>query len=198
LWQPVTSISGPLPKGVCGINVLNDSIAFAVGRVGGPAYFLKTTNGGQNWTSADLSSLAFSLIDCRFFSADTGIIIGSTPSINFNNAKALILYTTDGGSTWQTVFSGKDLWELCWKVHFTSRMIGYVSVESQTSNDSTPVLKTVNGGLTWSKQIVSPTNIWLQGVGFINDSIGWTGGGTPNKKTIDGGNTWTNFTTFTN
>lgn len=197
-WLPVTSISGPLPTGICGINVLNDSIAFAVGRVGGPAYFLKTTDGGQNWTSTDLSSLAFSLIDCHFFSADTGIIIGSTASTSLQNAKALILYTTNGGSTWQTVYSGTELNQMCWKVSFTTRLTGYVSIESGTNNDSIPVLKSTDGGLSWNKQVVTPGYIWLQGVGFINDSTGWTGAGTDHKMTVDGGNTWTNFSVFTN
>jgi photosystem II stability/assembly factor-like uncharacterized protein len=197
-WQAVTNINGPSPEGICGIHVLNDSVVFAVGRVGGPAYFMKTTNGGQSWTSTDLSASMLSAIDCYFFSPDTGIMVGSTPGLTWQDASALILYTTDGGVSWQPVYTGTEITQLCWKISFTSRMTGYVSVESGPNNDSIPVLKTMDGGLTWNKQVVLPGYIILQGVGFMNDSTGWTGGTTLNRSTTDGGITWSNFTVFSN
>ena len=66
-WQAVLNIAGTLPKGICGISVVNDTVIYAVGRVGGPAYLLKSINGGVNWQSIDMNLLAFQLIDCKFF-----------------------------------------------------------------------------------------------------------------------------------
>lgn len=192
-WQAVLNIAGTLPKGICGINVVNDTVVYAVGRVGGPAFLMKTINGGISWQSIDMNSLAFQLVDCKFFSADTGIVVGGFPGPTYNDSKYRILYTTDGGINWQTVASGSDLYQLCWKSYFVNRMVGYVSVESDLSNDSLPVLKTTDGGLTWQEKIFSIHPVsFNQGIGFINDTVGWCGGfGNDLKMTTDGGDTWT-------
>src|SRR5436190_9847236 len=41
-WNPITNINGPLPKGICGLNIVNDTVIYGVGRVYGPAYYIKT------------------------------------------------------------------------------------------------------------------------------------------------------------
>ena len=193
-WQPVLNITGTLPQGICGINVVNDSVIYAVGRVGGPAFLLKTINGGISWQSIDMNLLALQLIDCKFFSVDTGIVVGGFPGPTSNDSKYRILYTTDGGINWQIVASGVNLSQNCWKTYFVNRTIGYVSVESDLNNDTLPVLKTTDGGLTWQEKIFSihPTT-YEQGIGFINDTIGWSGAfGNDIKMTTNGGDTWTN------
>ncbi|MFN0187236.1 MAG: hypothetical protein ACKVQV_00885, partial [Bacteroidia bacterium] len=175
-WQPVSNISGTLPKGICGINIVNDSTVYAVGRVGGPAYLLKTIDAGSTWQSIDLNLLAFQLVDCKFFSKDTGLVVGGFPGPSYTTSKYRILYTTDGGLNWQVVASGLNTSKNCWKVDFTNRLVGYVSVESNGTNDTIPVLKTIDGGLTWQEKIYSTTfNTYQQGIGFINDSVGWCG-----------------------
>jgi photosystem II stability/assembly factor-like uncharacterized protein len=196
-WQPVTSISGTLPKGICGINVVNESVVYAVGRVGGPAYLLKTTNGGASWNSIDMNSLANQLIDCRFFSPDTGFVIGSY-ALADSLSKYRILYTTNGGATWQVVASGLENGFNCWKIFFTNRQTGYVSIEGNTQSDSVYFLKTINGGISWQKNAYSKANSYGgQGIGFINDSVGWCGFLTGDtKQTSDGGKTWTDENTI--
>jgi photosystem II stability/assembly factor-like uncharacterized protein len=191
-WQAVTNISGILPKGICGINIVNDSVVYAVGRVGGPAYLLKTTNGGASWKSIDMNALAFQLIDCRFFSADTGFVVGGIPG-PYSLSKYRILYTTDGGTNWQTMASGIDTGFNCWKIFFVNRNLGYVSLEHEEKSDSVSFLKTTDGGLTWKQNSYFSSNTYGgQGIGFINDTIGWCAflaGDT--RQTLDGGKTWT-------
>lgn len=189
-WQPATAISGTLPKGICGINVVNDTVVYAIGRVEGPGFLLKSINKGTSWQSISLSGLATQLVDCRFFSPDTGVIVGGFDSVP-GDMKYRILYTTDGGNNWQIVATGNDVWQGCWKVFFVNRMIGYVSVESY-QNDSVPFLKTIDGGATWQKKIYTLTQFGAeQGIGFINDSVGWCGAfGNDAKLTTDGGETW--------
>jgi len=191
-WQAVSNITGTLPKGICGISVVNDSVVYAVGRVGGPAYLLKTIDGGISWQSIDMNALAFQLIDCKFFSADTGIVVGGFPGPNYSDSKYRILYTTDGGTNWQIVASGFNLFQECWKAYFVNRMLGYASVESDLSNDTLPVLKTTDGGLTWQEKIFSiHPSTYEQGIGFINDSVGWCGASVNDlKMTTDGGDSW--------
>lgn len=198
-WQPVTNISGPLPKGLCGISVVNESVIYAVGRIKGPSFIMKTTNGGASWVSVNFSGFFNTrlLIDCHFFSADTGIVVGSTGT-TANDEHYAVYYTANGGNSWQKVagmdsnaFNGHG-----WKISFPSRKTGYVSIESDHA-DSIPILKTTDGGLTWSEKMWSRPNLFNQGIGFINDSTGWSG--SPAKKvkqTFNGGETWLPCDTF--
>ena len=43
-WVPFDNFTGPEPTGICGLQVINDTVMCAVGRVRGPAFFAKTTN----------------------------------------------------------------------------------------------------------------------------------------------------------
>lgn len=163
---------------------------YAVGRVGGPCYIMKTINGGSSWTSVNFNPPAFYLVDCKFFSADTGFVVGCTGT-SFSNERYAIFYTTDGGINWQTVCSTTSFHGHCWKVDFPSRNVGYVSVESWTGTDSIPVLKTADGGLTWNEKLWSVPLWYEQGIGFINDTTGWCGDMINQvKQTNDGGDTW--------
>ena len=189
-WQPVTNVSGPLAKGICGISVVNDTVVYAVGRVGGPCYIMKTIDGGTSWSSVNFSPPAFFLIDCHFFSADTGFVAGCTGT-NFNDERYSIFYTTDGGQNWLQVASTPSFNGHCWKLNFPSRYTGYASIEAWQGMDSIPVLKTTDGGITWQEKLWSIPLWYAQGVGFINDSVGWCGSSLNQvKETTDGGNTW--------
>ena len=191
-WQVVTTISGPMPQGICGISVVNDSVVYAVGRVGGPTYVLKTMNAGASWKSIDMNNLAYQIIDCKFFSNDTGFVIGGFPS-PYTATSYRVFYTTNGGNAWQTVAFGTDTGFSAWKIFFVNRQLGYISIENSQKGDSVYFLKTTDGGLHWAKGGYNQTNaIGGQGIGFVNDSTGWCAfmsGDT--KQTTDGGKTWT-------
>ena len=190
-WSPVTNIPNPKPVGICGISVATDSVIYAYGRYFGPPILIKSIDKGTTWTSQDMSAYAAGLVDAHFFNKDTGIVIGSYGSPR----KALILSTFDGGATWQTRYQSTRLEkESAWKVNFPSRMVGYVSIESQGTSLNYPtfIAKTTDGGLTWTELPFIP-NYSMQGIGFINDSVGWVGGdccNPTNYKTTNGGNTW--------
>ena len=109
-WNPLTNITGFHPKGICGIKVVDDSVIYAVGRYAGPCVLLKTIDGGQNWTSTNFSGKFDDLIDVWFFSRDTGIVVGG------NNARSVIYYTDNGGTTWQNVFINPEPFGWHWKI----------------------------------------------------------------------------------
>ncbi len=188
-WQSCEkNIIGTKPAGICGICVVNHDIVYAVGRFPGPCYLLKTRNGGKSWNSIDMNSLAGGLVDCYFWSADSGIIVGQT-LIHDSVHSALILFTSDGGNHWVKRFEGTGINERCWKISFPSQDIGYVSVESGYRGY---LLKTTNKGVTW-KQVMVPNSYILQGVGFLDDSVGWTGGwdnSSTGYVTTNGGKNW--------
>ncbi len=189
-WTPVTSITGPAPKGICNFSRIDAQHIVATGRVGGPSFFLKTSDGGATWSSSDLSAQIAMLIDSSFSSADEGFITGGTSTDA--DANCVILHTTNGGTSWQTAFTSENAGEICWKFSFPSKNIGYASVLSLGGGPSS-FLKTTDGGQSWQQLPLIDDTYNALGVGFITDEIGWIGGESSAKpvyRTSDGGKTW--------
>jgi photosystem II stability/assembly factor-like uncharacterized protein len=189
-WNEVTSITGPAVKGICNFSKLDDQHLFATGRVGGPAFFMKSADGGATWTSFDVSSQIAMLIDSHFSTPTDGFIVGG--SSTGTDSSCVILHTGDGGESWQNVFSSNDAGTMCWKFSFPSSQVGYASVLPFSGGNSSFV-KTSDGGKTWNELPFLPGPYEALGVGFITDEIGWIGGdskGQPAQRTKDGGKTW--------
>jgi photosystem II stability/assembly factor-like uncharacterized protein len=188
-WAPVTSIVGPLPKGICNFSQVDAEHLFATGRVGGPSFFLKSTDGGASWTSQDLTSQIGMLIDSHFRTPLEGVLLGGTSA---SAPYTSILRTLDGGETWTSVFEGAHPGELGWKFSFPSELVGYASVLGKSSPST--FLKTTDGGATWQELPLVDSAYSAKGVGFITENIGWIGGdnpgGQPALRTSDGGQTW--------
>lgn len=189
-WTPAP-IPTPKDIGICGLFRVGSQHLYGVGRVQGPSSFVRSTDAGVTWSYTDMDVYSGFLVDLHFSSVDTGIVIGGTDSL-LSLAHPLILRTVDGGTTWDTVYVGTGAPEnWCWKVDFPSPNIGYATVEGVAA----PVqcLKTTDGGLTWNLQTITNSQFNLQGIGFVNDSVGWAGGyyGSHLHETTDGGNTWT-------
>jgi photosystem II stability/assembly factor-like uncharacterized protein len=188
-WTPVANFPGPRPAGICGMCVVNDSTVYACGRYSGPSGFYKTTNNGQTWSYTDMSAYAGGLVDIHFTTPDSGFVVGSSGTWNLNSGR--VLFTSDGGLTWQVRHTSTHTAELCWKISFPSATTGYVSLESFRGSGAQYFLKTTDGGATWQDLIFPGTGSYdAEGIGFINDTIGWIGGGSYNYKTMDGGTTW--------
>ncbi|HEX9653123.1 MAG TPA: T9SS type A sorting domain-containing protein [bacterium] len=188
-WNPVQNVPEPQPLGICGIAVVNDSVVYAAGRYDDAPRVIKTTDGGQNWSTFDMSSHARSLVDCHFFSADSGFAVGAVGP-TFEDQRARILFTGDGGQSWVASYTGARSAELCWKISFPTRKVGYVSIEA-FHQGAIDFLKTTNGGTSWQAKLLSSTLRDVQGIGFLNEELGWQGGWrSPTYETTDGGETW--------
>lgn len=196
-WNLVTNIPDiPVtPKRICGLFVVNKNIIYGSGAYDGPAVIIKTTDGGANWQSIDMSSYATDLVDIYFINKDSGFVTGGSPNAVFdpNNGttKAVVLYTSDGGATWITRYTGQTTPEWGWKINFPTPMVGYVSVENFNAGS---ILKTTDGGISWNKFDV-PILHDLEGIGFINETTGWVGTRQTGKnmfaaRSNDGGLTW--------
>lgn len=191
-WNDVKNIQAPAPQGMCALFTDLDPIIYGCGRYAGPPIFIKSTDGGASWISKDLSSISNMLIDIYFFNPDTGIIAGA-----YGN-NAAILLTTNGGDSWERIFTSTHADEWCWKISFPDRMNGFVSL--QTFGDSVFFLRTTDGGLTWKEHffLKAAGQYSPQGIGFITKDVGWIGAypsfGTTRSeatyKTTDGGTTW--------
>lgn len=189
-WTPVLNIPDPQPTGICGLSVVNDSVAYGCGRYDGPpATMIKTTDGGVTWTSWDMAAYATALIDCHFFDELHGFAVGGTGS--FGQRHAVVLSTDDGGITWQTRHvTNRPGAEWCWKITFPTPTTGYVAIEREDRAAFSYILKTTNRGLDWTELPFVDTYD-EEGIGFATESLGWVGGWTgPTYETTDGGASW--------
>lgn len=194
-WHPVESFDGSDPVGLCGMQVVNDSIVVAVGRVRGPAVFAKTTDRGETWSTVKIDSLAAGLIDVHFFTPDSGYAVGLTNS-NPDTSSGVVLVTSDGGETWQKRFTTSRKGEWFWKISFPTRDVGYVSLQRNKAGPQINFVKTTDGGLTWEEKLFSNSYYFVQGIGFLTEDLGWIGGNSrsPVMETSDGGETWHSLT----
>jgi photosystem II stability/assembly factor-like uncharacterized protein len=195
-WTMISAaITGTVPKGICGISIVSSETAYACGRYECPANVIKTTNAGMNWISLPLdTSLIRSLVDCHFWSADSGFVVGGYDPINrYFTGKSVILFTSNGGTSWVRVYQSARIYEWCWKIQFVNRQLGFTSIEKYGA--PTFILKTTNGGQNWT-EIALPSNITnLEGIGFLNEQTGWVGGWgvnyyMPSYRTTNGGANW--------
>jgi len=172
-WNRVDNIPEPKPLGICGISVVNENIVYASGLFDDAPRVIKTTDGGQTWQTIDLSAHARALVDCYFFSADSGFVVGAMGT-TFQDQRTRVLFTADGGKKWSVRFTGTRPSELCWKISFPKRNTGYVSIEA-FNQGATYFLKTTDGGVTWKEKVLSNTLRDVQGIGFMNEKWGWEG-----------------------
>jgi photosystem II stability/assembly factor-like uncharacterized protein len=196
-WTDITNrISGQDPAGICGLSVVDESVAFGVGAFFGQPFLIRTVDGGQNWFSFSLAQHTATLIDVHFFDRNVGIAVGgNSPDLE---GEAVVLRTTSGGLTWSRVYTSTRAdgvgGEWGWKISFPSPDVGYVSVEylNNTNLEPAKVLKTVDGGRTWNAIAIdgSTESRGLQGVGFLTDRVGYTSGRGTTSMTVDGGETW--------
>lgn len=190
-WQPVTTIVGDAPAGLCAIQVITPEVIVAGGRVGGPAHLLRSTDGGATWTAQSLASQISMITDLYFSSPDTGFVFGGT-NTNIQLAHAKILRTEDGGASWATVYESTRPFEIIWKAHFPVSATGYATVLSYAPNTLERfVVKTTDGGHSWVELPLVSNGAKAFGVGFLTENTGWVGCDNSIYETADGGQTWT-------
>lgn len=204
-WTQVAGLPPLAPSAVCGLSVVNMSVAYAAGTnyPNRPARMMKTVDGGATWQAWEMAAHASLLIDTYFTSPAKGWVVGGkaqVPNPTRDDVKPVVLHTTDGGKTWVNQLAalepGLPRGEWGWKIAFLNDRIGFVSLESFTGG---AILKTTDGGRSWVRlKINDPQgNANLEGVGFADERHGWVGGwgsadfqGGFTSETIDGGQTW--------
>ena len=217
-WELVDDLPPLAPAAVCGLSVVNESVAYASGTnypfpaSADPPRMMKTIDGGATWSAWDMTAHAALLVDTYFTSPERGWVVGgkvapddpgqrrcSVPP-DRADIKPVVLFTEDGGQTWvdrvaelQDEFS---FGEWGWKIFFLSDQVGFVSLENFCEGS---VLKTTDGGLTWQRLPVDDPqrNANLEGVGFVDADRGWVSGwgranfqGGFSSATIDGAGNW--------
>ena len=174
------------------VEVINADTAYA----GGAGVFLRSVNGGQNWTSIPIINTSnqpingLTINDLHFFNSQTGVAVGVR-----TNTVHTILRTTDGGAHWSVLLTQNDPQN--WdggirKVDFINNGQGWCV------GSSGKVRRTLDGGATWTDlpDVPEPNLSYLKTVDFVNAQIGYLSldyswGGGLMMKTTNGGQTWT-------
>lgn len=186
-WTNISSGITPTPAGICGLSATTSNTIYGCGLWAGPAFIIKSVNGGDTWAYTDMSAYASRLVDIHFTSADTGFATGTA---NPASLGGVILYTTDGGATWTPKHTTNTLTDIVWKIQRLDAQHWFASIYSEPVNNDTRMLRSIDGGMTWEQLTVADTYTYVETIGFMNTLHGWTGGEGTLYETTDAGNSW--------
>lgn len=155
----------------------------------------KTTDAGLTWTDitpqtppTSLEFFANCMINDIYFTDNaTGFICtGGNATNSFEPSR--VYKTTDGGLTWNSVFSIPNTTGAFKRLCFVDANVGFVSGTTGI------VYKTTDGGNTWTSISIS-TQIDVYGIYFFNSQLGYACSSSGITgiiyKTTNGGLTWT-------
>jgi len=189
-WTDLTPLLDSYARsgGICGLAAPDSNTIYGCGNwYQDTAYIVKSTDGGATWSYIDMHQYATSLIDMYFVNKDTGFATGTGP---LPLETAVILYTTDGGATWTYKFQNTVASEYCWKIQRLDSLNYFASIEDFNTQPPS-IVRSVDGGMSWTQLTVQIPSYNIEGVGFIDSLHGWTGGGFVfSFETQDGGQTW--------
>ncbi len=192
-WTDITDRFPTRPIGFCGIAHFGSTI-HAVGRYANATDYYRSVDGGATWTFSSFGATAQGLVDVVFTGPQVGFIGGRANTATSASGSAIIYKTTDGGTSWRPVFVGNYGAGWAWKIFPATSQILYAALAS--TDGTYRVGKSVDGGETWSVQIVAtsqPTGLrsGIQGIGFLDQNVGWVGGFYGGMHaTTNGGATW--------
>ncbi|MFK5856502.1 MAG: PKD domain-containing protein, partial [Bacteroidota bacterium] len=142
---------------------------------------IKTTDGGENWTSVlPTSGDIDGLQGIWFIDDNTGFAGG------WNN---YFIKTTDGGTNWTPVTCGSNVWYYV-DVEFWDSNNGVAAASMNGANDQS-VFITSDGGNTWVSA-TSGTDVNIMGITYADQNTLFAVGTSGNViQSTDGGHNWT-------
>jgi len=159
------------------ITFLNSMIGFAGGTSAG---ILKTSDGGQTWTTINLNYTPSDITAIDFLNMDTGFAFRDWGTM---------LITHDGGNTWNSY--SVNVAESPTTIDFINPSVGFLAGPGGT------LYRSKNGGVSWT--MISPPNTFHDGydiysLAFLSPDTGIAVGSMGQiLKTTDSGQTWTAY-----
>lgn len=203
-WSAV-NYDGPYVKGLCALDIVKEQFinhgnidyryhVYGVGRVGSPANMMVSDDDGKTFTSWSMDKDCKMLFDIKMFNKKEGFVCAAN-SDDITHSNALILYTKDGGHSWEKKYQSPRPFETTWKVSFPSRHVGYVTIQSynpDTTVKQQRIAKTTDGGNSWHEvNLCEDATAREFGIGFVNEKLGFVGTMNNGYQTSDGGLNWT-------
>jgi photosystem II stability/assembly factor-like uncharacterized protein len=167
-----------------GVSFTDASTGIAVGgHIGQGTFFfeavdgviLRTTDGGTAWGIVSSDSTEY-LASVTFKDATNGWAIGGNNHIGMkfsHHSSAVILHTSDGGKTWKIQYADSLV---SGDIQF--RSVSFADTENGTVVGARRILRTTNGGATWTKQApwTDTTFFSFSRVCFVNSTGGFIPG----------------------
>ena len=187
-WHVFPGLSEQGMKGFCAMQAFDSNTFYGGGRVRGPAFFVKSTDGGTNFTAYNLtaSNVMNAIMDVYFHDKTNGWLCGM--DMNPYSSSCSPQYfgrfckTTDGGQTWTPVITVTNpACSYFWKFSWPSRQTGYCALQQNGTQKFVIYYKTIDGGNTWTSNgvplsVVGGNTLYTQGIGFCDTNTGWIGG----------------------
>ena len=201
LWQDTTTLSDgtTAPYDVEALDSLTAYFGTGQSSAGSVIY---TTDGGQTFSSTDVSSFTPFVDGIHFFDQMNGILIGDPKS---GSSKWGIGVTTDGGQSWNPL--AKPI-SATGSIAGWNNSIEWVGKNGWFGTNAEKILRTIDGGVTWTA--VKTTYQNSLGVAFADDAAhgiacfqpvlssatNTTTGQNGIMTTTDSGSSWTALTTL--
>ena len=124
------------------------------------------------------------------------------PTVGYAGGVEGTFKTTNGGANWNKIqYSGVDsLWleGLNLQYIYASSANNIIIAGWNIWNFNEAIIKSTDGGLTWTKEFIGPANTRITSISFPTPLIGYTAGEKGRVlKTTDGGNNWSLLSTGT-
>lgn len=166
------------------LHFINDTTGF-IGNTQSQYYF-KTHNTGETWDSVRVLPAIhnFSLTDIVFLDEDTGFVGGAINTMT--NSDNLILRTTNGGISWNQVYSHSH--NSTKNIYFFDSQKGFAVGTRFYDN---MILWTEDGGLSWHESNIPYSFSNLTSISFLENGEGFCIGNNGQiLKSDDWGNNW--------
>ncbi len=147
------------------LHFINDSTGF-IGNTGHLYY--RTSNAGATWDSVTITPAieGFGMRAIQFLDENTGFISGVVD--NFSSNTNYILRTSDGGATWQVVYT--DPFNYVQNFYFFDAQTGFATGHRVMYDNM--ILRTVDGGLTWQESNMPYSFLNLTAPSFLENGYG--------------------------
>lgn len=141
-------------------------------------YFIKTTDGGETWTEIAINPDIWYFNDIEFWDDNNGIATAWG---------GLVFVTDDAGDSW-TQATGVNIG--IHKLDYATSSVVYAVGGDEK------IIKSTDGGLSWSEIYSGTFQYVFLGVNFIDEDFGVVGGEDGKVMvTEDGGDSWTSYPT---
>jgi photosystem II stability/assembly factor-like uncharacterized protein len=153
---------------------------------------LRTTDGWRNW--ADVTPHRAALLGAGYFLTSAEAWIGEASGLSApagQQPAVVVSHTTDGGRTWQPAAIPVAVPEGIFSMSFIGERDGWceAAVGGSAGTDLVEILRTTDGGQSWSAVSDFPQSGHKTGLVFVNATTGWaTSAGL--YVTHDAGVTW--------
>jgi photosystem II stability/assembly factor-like uncharacterized protein len=163
---------GVLPANIyylLGASFLNAKLGYVTGDAdptSGMPRILKTTDGGDTWSTLATPGSLVVLRNISFVDSLTGVAVGARGGVN--HTTGVILRTSDAGATWSSMeFPTVDNFtDVCFLDTAVGFSVGIDTIPNALDSAHGAIYKTTDGGLSWSHLAYQPDTTLVEGVRF--------------------------------